>query len=131
MYSIDHISINVINMEESIYFYHHILGLEQLEFVDMGDHYIQYLELNKVTRLELIEYVEGNNHFKENHELMGIYRHIALQVVDINAFRNALPDIKVVKMDINDCKLLNFKNMLILDPNNIEIEIIEKYKSKE
>ena len=55
--SIDHITINVKNLEASRAFYGELLGLAELSKVDMGDHVLTYYALPGGVKLELISYM--------------------------------------------------------------------------
>ena len=55
---LDHITINVRDMEASERFYGEVLGLPKMENVDMGDHEIHYFQLDGPVRLELISYMD-------------------------------------------------------------------------
>lgn len=63
---IDHVTINVVVMKESIDFYENTLQLQKGDFVDMGDHVIQYFSMDDFSTLELIQYkyeTEGFTNF--------------------------------------------------------------------
>jgi catechol 2,3-dioxygenase-like lactoylglutathione lyase family enzyme len=125
--SIDHVTINVVSMEESIYFYETILGLIKLNSVDMGDHTLQYFRLNNHTMLELIQY-----HYDTGKEMLsidtrGMYRHVALQVENIQEYYSQLCKTEVnITSPLGFCEKLGFYNILLLDPNGVEIELLER-----
>jgi catechol 2,3-dioxygenase-like lactoylglutathione lyase family enzyme len=126
---IDHFSINVISMEESVYFYEKVLGLEKLHSVDMGDHTLQYFNLGGEVMLELIKYHYDSGNAALFPDTKGIYRHIALKVENINAFFENLKklDVKITRQ-LDFCEKLNFHNILLKDPNGVEIELLERKK---
>ena len=55
---LDHITVNVKNLEQSEKFYGDLLGLEKTGFIDMGDHTLTYFRLPREVRLELIDYAD-------------------------------------------------------------------------
>ena len=124
---VDHVTINVVSMEESIYFYETVLGLIKLNSVDMGDHTLQYFKLNNYTMLELIQY-----HYETAKESLpvdtkGIYRHLALQVESIQEFYSELCKTNAnITSPLGFCEKLSFYNILIKDPNGVEIELLER-----
>jgi len=123
---LDHIAINVDNMEKSIHFYNKVLCLEILNSVDMGDHHIQYFDLGHGSRLELIKYNFKSE--KPDFSVLdkGIYRHLALETDNAYSIYE-----RVIKKGITPCSKpsfqgkLGFINFLIEDPNGIEIEILQ------
>lgn len=123
----DHIAINVISMEESILFYEKLLGQKKEEAIDMGDHVLQYFQLNGIFRLELIWYRYDTETAELPVNAKGIYRHLALSVENLEEFSLFLTHSGVtVKKTLEYCETLGFYNMLILDPNGIEIELVER-----
>ena len=55
---LDHISINVTDLDASKQFYENLFALEQIGFIDMGDHTLTYYQLPHGIRLELIDFME-------------------------------------------------------------------------
>lgn len=124
---IDHITINVISMEESIHFYRDLLGLTELHEVDMGDHVLKYFRLDGDTLLELIRYKDDQPEYRYEVKTRGLYRHLALGTEDVNALYQKLSENQVECL----CKpgyvdKLQFRNFLIRDPNGVEIEFVER-----
>ncbi len=76
---IDHVSINVMDIQKSIDFYSRILGLKQLETVDCGEFDITYFALPDGSRLELFDYHGKNQAIPREESEVGL-RHIAFQV---------------------------------------------------
>lgn len=125
---IDHITINVVVMEESIDFYENTLQLQKGEFVDMGDHVIQYFRLDATNTLELIKYKYETEECKTYVDSKGIYRHLAIRVdniVDAYQYISRNPNVELMTQP-NYCKNLRFTNFLCKDPNGVEIEILER-----
>lgn len=124
---IDHFTINVIDLEKSIYFYKEILGLKQLNTINMGDHELIYFYLQEGCRLELIHYLYETElkHPKENTK--GIYRHMALRTDHVKkVYKKCIEHHILIKLEPIVMENLSCKGMLIEDPNGVEIEIVEK-----
>lgn len=123
---IDHISINVFDIERSIDFYTRILGLELLQTVDCGDFDITYIGLPNGSRLELFDY-HAMNHANPREESEVGLRHLAFEVEDVAAheklLRAAGVDITLPTCDLPD---LGVKVLLFLDPNGVTLEFCEK-----
>jgi len=123
---IDHVTINVVSMEESIHFYETILKLTKLHSVDMGDHTLQYFRLNNHTMLELIQYHYETDREKLSVDTRGIYRHLALQVENIQDFYAEFCKTNAnITSPLGFCEKLSFYNILLIDPNGVEIELLE------
>jgi catechol 2,3-dioxygenase-like lactoylglutathione lyase family enzyme len=123
---IDHVSLNVRDMEKSLDFYGRVLGLKQLETVDCGDFDITYFGLPDGSRLELFDY-HGKNHTALRQESEVGLRHIALQVKDVAAHERLLRA-EGVEIAVPTCDLPNLgvRVMLFLDPNGACLELCER-----
>lgn len=124
--SIDHISINVVNIRETLDFYTRILGLEQLQTVDFGDFEITYLSLPNGSRLELFDYRATNQSHPRQESEVGL-RHIAFEVEGVAAHEKHLRDLGV-EITLQTCELpeLGVRVLLFLDPNGVTLEFCEK-----
>ena len=124
--SIDHIAINCINLKDSLDFYGRILGLKQLQTVDMGGFDIIYFALPGGSRLELFDYHGKNKIVSREDEDSGL-RHIAFQVEDV-AEHEKLLKAENVKITLSTCDLPNLdaRVLLFLDPNGVTLEFCEK-----
>lgn len=124
---LNHITINVVDLEKSEEFYKTVLGLEGKGFIDMGDHTLTYFELPQKVRLELINYV-GKADKKEIEETTrGIYRHFCLETDNLEEMKNLCLHKGIpVRKEPSYAEKLSCSTMLITDPNGVEIEIIEK-----
>jgi Lactoylglutathione lyase and related lyases len=125
---IDHFTINVVNLEKSIYFYEKILGLKQLNIINMGDHELIYFHLQEGCKLELIHYFYETDlcHPKENTQ--GIYRHMALKTDDVmEVYKKCTENDILIRLHPIVMDKLLCKGMLIEDPNGVEIEIVQKF----
>ena len=124
---IDHISINVKDLKKTFEFYENIMGLHRDEFImDMGFGVVYYMGLPGSTRLELIDYRTENVSLTTKNTDLGIYRHIAFEVgsLDEIAERCRKYDAKVI-LNRSYNKFLKNYNMLVEDPNGVEIEFVE------
>ncbi len=124
----DHITINVKNMEKSEEFYGDILGLKRLDIVDMGDHRLHYFELAENLMLELIEYDDDHGELHPDVKTRGIYRHLALQCDDVDALYEKLTGKGITCLSApDDVPQLHFRNILVEDPNGVELEFVQRY----
>ena len=126
-------------MEKSLYFYRDILGLEVVQNYSDGTDYI-----NKITGITnadvhmiklkakdgtIVEILEYRNHPTELMEQQ-IYNagacHIAFQVKDANQTYNILKDkgITIISQPILSSEGIA-KVFFCLDPNNVQIELVE------
>ncbi len=121
----DHFTINVTDLEKSIFFYGELLGLKRLESVDMGDHRLHYFELFDDICLELIEYDDDFGELHPHHKARGTYRHLALNCEDVDGLYEKLcaNGIKCLTAP-EDVEKLNFRNILVEDPNGVELEFL-------
>lgn len=123
---IDHISINVFDIQKSIDFYTRILGLEQLQTVDCGDFEITYFGLTGGSRLELFDYHARNQSHPRQESEVGL-RHVAFEVEDAAAHERHLRALGV-EITLPTCELpeLGVRVLLFLDPNGVTLEFCEK-----
>jgi glyoxylase I family protein len=123
---IDHVAINVTDIQESIHFYSHILGFQQLQTVDCGEFDITYFGLPGGARLELFDY-HGKNRAIPHYESDVGLRHIAFQVEDV-ARHEKLLRLAGVDITLLTCDLPNLgaRVLLFLDPNGVTLEFCEK-----
>lgn len=123
---VDHITINCLDIKRACEFYEEFLKLKPLNKADMGDHILHYYELPG-TKLELIEYVEEQKVYQTGNTDVGIYRHMAVVVDDLD---QAFADCKSKNIPINleptYIAQIDKTVMLIKDPNGVEIELIQQ-----
>jgi lactoylglutathione lyase len=124
--AVNHITINCVDKEASFIFYEKILGLSKIEEIDLGDHVLHYYGLVNGLRLELINYKENQKKLETDNTNLGIYRHMALEVDDLNAFHKACKEAGI-KINLEPKYIPEIKRtiMLIADPNGVEIELIQ------
>lgn len=124
---LDHITVNVKNLEKSKEFYGNVLHLKEAGFIHMGDHTLTYYELPQGVRLELIDYEtrEAAEDIKETNT--GIYRHFCLAADRLYAVYEVCKEQGVfVRKTPSYVEKLGCQTMLITDPNGVEIEIIQR-----
>ncbi|MBO6146654.1 MAG: VOC family protein [Lachnospiraceae bacterium] len=123
----DHITINVRDIKKSEEFYGDILGLKRLETVDMGDHKLHYYELLEGLMLELIEYDDDFGELHPHVKTRGIYRHLAFACDDVDALYEKLKSRGInVLQTPDDVPKLSFRNILVEDPNGVELEFVTR-----
>ena len=124
---IDHIAVNVLNIEESVRFYKEIFGFREIKRVDMGELTLVYLEICKGSYLELFD-LRGKcekGDFSEN--LQGI-RHFSIDVDDINAWNEHLKEKNAdIVMGLTRMEQLKKDGILVRDPNGTIIELNADY----
>jgi len=125
--SVDHFTINCFKLQESIDFYEKVIGLSLIKSVDLGDHEIYLYQLPGV-KLELISYKDEQKHIVTGKTDIGIYRHLAVRVDDLEeAYRRCLEAGCPVNLKPTKIKQLNDMHiMLIVDPNGVEVEMIQE-----
>ena len=124
---LDHITINVTDLEKAKAFYEKVIGLAPCGFIDMGDHTLTYYELIPGVKLELIDYENKDVPVPVPVTHVGMYRHLCLEVDSLAEFRERCREHDVVVTDEPGwVPKLNKNNMLLYDPNGVEIEIFEK-----
>ncbi len=123
--AVDHITINLVKKEESFAFYENVFGLVKKEEKNMGDHVLHLYQLPGVI-LELIEYVDEQKLVQTANTDIGIYRHFAVTVDDIEAFRAACEKAGYgINLEPSFVEKLGKTVMLVKDPNGVEIELIQ------
>lgn len=129
MNGVNHVGINVSDMERALHFYHELLQLPILEEkIDNGDNEIYYLQLNDFTRIELFDY-HGKSVKKDVAESDLGYRHLAIDVDDVDEWAAHLKENGVpIRYGPESLPHLNARVCLIEDPDGMEIEICHKIK---
>jgi catechol 2,3-dioxygenase-like lactoylglutathione lyase family enzyme len=123
--TIEHVSINVVDINNSLDFYGRVLGFEQQQTVDCGEFDITYFGLPDGSRLELFDYhgKSGNNLRVESE--VGL-RHLAFQVEDVGAHERLLraEGVEII-LPTYDLPNLGVRVLLFLDPNGVTLEFCE------
>ena len=125
--SIDHITINVSDLEKTKSFYSDVQKLKDAGFIDMGDHTLTYFQLTKECRLELIHYLSAVNTASVSETDLNTYRHFCLETDDINqVYQDCLAHQVFIRKEPSYVEKLSCSTMLIVDPNGVELEIIQR-----
>lgn len=125
--SLDHITINVSDLEKSKDFYANVLKLEEAGFIDMGDHTLTYFWLTKECRLELIHYLTDQKTADITETALNSYRHFCVETDDLEQVYQDCKDHQVfVRKEPGYVEKLSCSTMLIVDPNGVEMEIIQR-----
>jgi len=125
--AVNHITINVSDLEKTKRFFSKVLKLPEAGFIHMGDHTLTYYQLTHETRLELIDYLEAQNKAKVTETDLCIYRHFCIETDDLEAVANDCREAGIpIRKEPGWVDRLACSTMLITDPNGIEIEIIQK-----
>lgn len=122
---IDHITINCCNIKAAFKFYEDVLNLKYIDKVDMGDHILHYYQMPNV-KLELIEYKNPQRNLLTTNTDTGIYRHFAICVDNLQEVKErcTLGEYKI-NLQPTFLPQINKTVMLIVDPNGVEIEVIQ------
>lgn len=127
--AINHITINMKDIDKSLDFYGRVLGLEKLNEINMGDHYIRYFALPGGVRLELLEYFYETKPAVYTEVDAGVFRHTAFEVDDIFKAQEELKaeGIKITEGPAYSGKLGCYF-MLFEDPNGCQLEFTQAKK---
>lgn len=124
---LDHITVNVKDLEKTKEFYDRVLGLKEAGFIHMGDHTLTYYELPQGVRLELIDYEDKAVPGEIKVTDVGTYRHFCLVADRLDeVYGTCLKNGVFVRKAPSYVKQLGCSTMLVTDPNGVEIEIIQR-----
>jgi catechol 2,3-dioxygenase-like lactoylglutathione lyase family enzyme len=123
---IEHVSINVADMEASLAFYGGVLGFERQQTVPEGGFEISYFRLPDGRRLELFDYKGSSPAPARGDSDVGL-RHLAFEVEGVAAAEAELRS-KGVRITLPTIELpeLGARVLLFLDPNGVTLEFCEK-----
>jgi glyoxylase I family protein len=122
---IEHVAINVLDIEKSKDFYGRVLGFELLQSVDSGDCIIHYFSLPGGSRLELFENIGKAKNEPREDSNVGL-RHLAFRVDDVAAAEKELRSLGVtITLPTCDLVHLGARVCLFLDPNGVTLEFCE------
>jgi glyoxylase I family protein len=123
---VEHIAINVRDIERSRDFYGRILGFKPLESVDCGECVIHYFQVPDGSRMELFQYKAPQDN-PPRRESDGGLRHLAFRVVDVAAHEQVLRA-EGITITLPTCDLPNLsaRVLLFLDPDGVTLEFCEK-----
>lgn len=123
---IDHCTINVKNLDKTLYFYGTLLGLKSLPSVDMGDHVLYYFSISKTEKLELVIYKFPTRNVPFESTDIGNCRHLAFAVDDIYYLEKKLADAGYpFHCPVSYVEELRFQGGVTCDPNGFEIEFVQ------
>ncbi len=122
----DHLTINVTDLRASRSFYENVLMLAPCGFTDMGDHTLTYYWLPRDVRLELIDYMTKDDPTPVSVTHVGMYRHFCLEVDSLEELMDRCRKYGVtVTKEPSFVEQLGRSNILMADPNGVEIEVFE------
>ncbi len=123
---LNHITINVTDLEASEFFYQTVLGLEPCGYVDMGDHTLTYFQLPQNVRLELIQYDEKIPSLPAEVKRQGMYRHFCLETDSLEEIVTRCREAGIhITQETAWVEKLHCHNILLEDPNGVEVESIK------
>ena len=123
---VNHITINVTDLAASKAFYENVLELVPCGFIDMGDHNLTYYELPQGVRLELIEYNEPDTPAAVPVTHVGMLRHFCLETDSLERIMENCRKYHVnVTKEPSFVEKLGRSNILLMDPNGVELEVFE------
>ena len=121
---LNHITINVVDLAESVRYYETVFGLQQCGFTDMGDHTLTYFALPQGVLLELIDYETKDAPAPATATHVGMYRHFCLEADSLDElYERCLRYGGVVRSAPAYVERLGCTNILLEDPNGVEIEV--------
>lgn len=122
---IDHMTINVTDMEATLRFYGELLGLERLQTVDMGDHELTFFALPGGAKLELVTYTYPTADHGQVATDRGRVRHLAFEVEDAYVVEKKLTEAGYpFHVPVSFVERLGCHGGLTRDPNGIELEFL-------
>lgn len=124
---ITHVSIIIKDAEKSIYFYSQILKLPLIRSIKKPKQILRYFKISDTQEIELNEYLYAVETYTGNLNDKGKYRHIAFNVDDAEEWQKYLEgEGYLFHIPVSIDTYLNVKSGLFLDPNGVEIELVEK-----
>jgi len=124
--AIDHVSINVKDIDASVEFYGGVLGFRRLQTVPMDGFSITYLEIPGGGRMELFDYAGRSRDVEREESEIGL-RHLAFSVDDVASLEKTLRAKGVrISLPTTDIPSLGARVMLFVDPNGVTLELCQK-----
>ena len=127
---VNHITINVTDLEESKRFYESVFGLPAAGSVDMGDHTLTYYDLGGGVRLELIDYVQKEDILSVSRTRRGMYLHMCLETETLQQLCEIADRCRAfgtqIRKEPSFVEKLHCCNILVTDPSGVEIEVLCK-----
>jgi catechol 2,3-dioxygenase-like lactoylglutathione lyase family enzyme len=127
---VDHISINVKDLETSVAFYKEVLGFRRLQTVPMDDDLsLTFLEVPGGARMELFSYKNGIPAATHGEKDPGL-RHLAFWVDSVEGVEKRLREKGITMvLSTTDLPSLGARVLLFLDPDGVTLELCEKLKA--
>jgi catechol 2,3-dioxygenase-like lactoylglutathione lyase family enzyme len=123
---IEHVSINVADMDASVEFYGHTLGLERLQTVPENGFAITYFALPGGRRLELFDYRGENPRPTRGETDVGL-RHLAFEVDGVATAERELRARGVpIVLPTTELPELGVRVLLFEDPSGVTLEFCER-----
>jgi lactoylglutathione lyase len=123
---VNHITINVKDLDASLAFYGNVMGLERMNSIDMGDHMLDYMKLPGGVRLEFISYKFKTRSPDSVETDAGKLRHLALEVDDLDELEGRCRKAGVkIRLQPVYVEKLRCRTMLVEDPNGVELEFVQ------
>ncbi|MGD1816164.1 MAG: VOC family protein [Pleomorphochaeta sp.] len=123
---IDHITINVTNLEKSLWFYGDLLNLEKLPDIELETEILHYFQLPGNIKLELTEFKSENKIYNHKTSDKGIFRHLAFSCTDAYAVEKKLTQAGFpFHIPVSFNSKLGFHGGLTRDPNGVELEFLQ------
>ena len=124
--SMDHITINVVDLDKTLWFYGELLGLKRLPDVDFEKETIYYFQLPSSIKLELIVFKFETNICNFSATEKGIFRHLAFCCKDVYSVEKKLVESGYpFHVPVNYNEKLYFYGGLCKDPNGVELEFLQ------
>jgi len=125
--ALDHITINVKDLDKTLAFYGQLLELPALPPVETDTQKVYYFGLPGGTKLELIHYYRDTGIDDGNEIATGKCRHFAFEVDDIKEIERRLADAGYsFHLPISYNADFSCTCGLVLDPNGFELEFVER-----
>jgi len=122
----DHITINVVDLEKTLWFYGELLGLKRLPSINLETETLHYFELPGSIKLELTEFKFKNKTIKYSSTDKGIFRHLAFNCEDVYEIEKLLISKGFpFHVPVSYNEKLGFHGGLTRDPNGVELEFME------
>lgn len=120
---VDHIQLDVADIEESLEFYARVFGFEIKEVGIRAFTRWMTIGANKALYLCMHEYAEGRNVKNDGLEIT----HFGILVEDFDHVLAQLREHKVKLLPDYEVNYHSSRSVYFLDPNNYKVEISEKY----
>lgn len=122
----DHITINVVDLKQTLWFYGDLLGLKRLPDIDFEEETLYFFELPGFMKLELIMFKHDTRICNLSALEKGIFRHLAFSCKDVYAVEKELTESGYpFHVPVSYNEKLGFYGGLTKDPNGVELEFLQ------